>query len=196
MRRLRPLQLVMITSALTLSACSEAPLPKQNPDPVATSEWSTIGAQSSQPAPVPEPSEPAAAPGTECFIEYTWSHDVPRGGGAHHVQLRWVQSGDEQAHWQVEDSWTRHGSSQPQVIRRTLSDEQALRAFDAGIAVIKEFNFATASRTLADDVPSVTLFVGSKEEATEIRIQNWYAVSQDVSARIKTMLQGLHSELR
>jgi len=186
----------MITSALTLSACSEAPPPKQNPDPVATSEWSTIGAQSSQPEPVPEPSEPAAAPGTECFIEYTWLHDVPRGGGAHHVQLRWVQAGgDEQAHWQVEDSWTRHGSSQSQIIRRTISDQQALRAFDAGVAAIKEFNFATASRSLAYDVPSVTLFVGSKE-ATEIRCQNWYAMSQDVSARIKSMLQELQSEVR
>jgi len=195
-RRLRLLQFALITSALTLSACSEAPPPKQNPDPVATSEWSTLGAQNSQPELVPEPSDPAAAPGTDCYIEYTWSHDVPRSGGAHHVQLRWVETVDEPARWQVEDSWTHHGSSDPQIIRRTLSDEQALRAFDAAIAAIREFNFATASRIPADDVPSVTLFVGSKEDATEIRLQDWFAAPRGVAGGIHAMLRELQSQPR
>jgi hypothetical protein len=192
---LRLLQLALISSALTLSACNEAPPPKQNPTAPAEFDAPPLSAQV-EPEPVPEPSRPVADIGGECSIEYTWSHDIPRRGGAHHVGLRWVRAGDEPAHWQVEDSWTPHGSSKPQIIRRTITDEQALLAFEAGIAAIREFNFAKASSSAAADVPSVTLFVGSKEEATEIRLQDWYAAPPDLVSRVKAMLRELQAEAR
>jgi hypothetical protein len=116
-------------------------------------------------------------------VEYTWFHDVPRGG-THRIRLDGTGT--------LTEEWQGHSVGEAVKSSRNVVGHDLQNAFDIAASVVDAFTFESTGRPRSHDVPAVTFSLERGGQEVQIQLDDWFAAPRDLSDRVIRFLQLLH----